>query len=247
MHINKIIFNVKIMLFNKKSATLSPEALVRIVGALLIILLIILPFYNKVSAAYSNQKYLKSFENFADKINKMSLPRETFLLNLKEKSAIIGFSKNADRYECYNCYIGVQNRPSIIFNKPKDEACSDNACICFCSEFALVEENLDGKQIKSGKCSVKLTCRKIEQGDIVNKVVIKTYSGLLGVGGGEEYWKNGFLFVNGISRANGLRLYSNELNTFIVEKKSNLIGVCNTDMIQFNKNNLNFDGCIKTE
>ena len=178
----------------------------------------------------------------------MKLGKETFTLNLKDKSSIIGFSKNSERYECFNCYIGTQDRPAITVDKPKNEFCDGQACICLCSEdFKLIEKDLNGKTEKFGQCSAVLNCKTIEQRDIISKVTIKTYSGInIGfttLGGGEEYWKNGFLFTNGVSGANGLKLYSDELNTLIVEKRSNVIGICNKDMLVFNNDKLGFNNC----
>lgn len=228
------------MFKNKKADTTSLEALIRVITTVAIIILIVLPLWNKVYAAYFNQdkKYLQSFQSFVDNINEMPRGRETFEMKLKEKSSIIGFSKNSDRYECFSCYVGIQNRPTIIFDKPVNNECSDNACICLCDGLQLMEQGPEGKVTKLAQCQ-KLTCKKIEQNDIVNKLVIKVYRN------GEQYWKNGFLFVNGVAKANGLKFDNREINTLVVEKKSDTIGVCNSDMIKFNKNELNFDGCIQ--
>lgn len=241
------------MLHNKKSETIGPEALVRIIATVAIIFLVVIPAGVKIHAYYSNpeKKYLQSFQDFVDKINKMNLGRDQFELNLNEKSAIIGFSRNADRYECFNCYIGVQNRPSIIFNKPKDNECVNNACICLCNGgFQLIEGDLDGKSMQFGKCISNFQCKGIEK-NIVDKVIIKVYPGLnikiTKLGGGAEYWKNGFLFANGVSGANGLKLSNQEINDFVVEKTPDIIGVCNSDMLKFNRDELHADSCIITE
>jgi hypothetical protein len=228
-----------------KKSVISLEALVRTIGFVLLFLLIIFPAYNKISSYFSYEKYSKSFENFVNKINKMELPKETITLLLNEKSAIIGFSKNSEGYECVNCYelgtitsiAGAADKTTIIFNKPNNKACSENACICFCSsELKILRENF--KSIKYGKCTTELICKKIENKDITNKVTIKTY-----LGGGSEYWKNGFLFANGV-QANGLELHDKELIILVVEKKSNIIGICNNEMLEYNKNKLDFDGCL---
>lgn len=241
---------MKNMYKNKKAdITLPVETIVRLIGAFL--LLVIAGWFGaKAYAYFTVNKDAKTFELFVDKINKMNLPQETFTLPLKEKSAIIGFSKNSERYECINCYVGVQNRPTIIFDKPKNEACNDNACICLCNGgFEFLEKNLEGKSTKFGKCSTKLNCKTI-QGDIIDKLIIKIYSGInikvTKIGGGEEYWKNGFLFVNGVAGVNGLKLYEEEIIPLVVEKRSNKIGICNYDMIEYNKNELKFNGCIAT-
>ena len=242
------------MLKNKKSETTALEALVRTIATAAIIFLIVIPAGVKLYAYYSNPetKYMQSFQNFVDKINKMNLGRDQFTLNLNEKSAIIGFSKNADRYECFNCYIGVQNRPSILFNKPKDNECNNNACICLCNGgFQLIERDLDGKSTEFGQCTNTLQCKRIEQKNIVDKVIIKTYPGLdikiTKLGGGAEYWKNGFLYANGVPGSNGLKLPNQEINDFVVEKNADMIGICNYDMLKFNRDELHTDSCIITE
>lgn len=231
-----------LILKNKKSSTEITETLVILVVTIAAILFIAGPAWAGIKTLLFNQQkaYLNSFNNFVDSVNKMNLPRDAFEIRLKERSAIIGFSKNADKYECFNCYVGIQNRPTIIFNKPANEKeCMDNACICLCNEFQLIDKMLDNKLTKFGQCS-KLTCKRIEQ-DIANKVIIKTYQGIdikiTTLGGGAEYWKNGFLFVNGVAGANGLKLYNEERINLIVEKKQNIIGVYNQDILNVNKKN----------
>lgn len=240
------------MLKSKKSSTEITETLVILVVTIASLLLIVFPAYDRIKAwgiFNPNKAYLNSFNNFVDNINKISLPRDTFELSLKEKSAIVGFSKNADRYECITC--GAARR-TTIFDKPANEKeCAGYACICLCNEFQLIGRMLNDKYTNFVQCS-KLTCKKVEQGDIVNKVVIKTYTQILIFGGGAEYWKNGFLFVNGVFGANGLGPNKEERIYLIVEKNQNLIGVCNRDMLNFNKEEFNkkrlkSDGCITTE
>lgn len=240
------------MLKGKKSITISLDALIRLLGVVLVILLIILPTYDNIHAAIVRNEALKSFSYFIEQINKMPLRSEKFILRLNDKSAIIGFSKNSDKYECFNCYSGVQNpRATVIFSKPKDNACDNSACICLCFDgFQIMEENLEGKP-KLGQCTTNLDCRKVENADIVDKTIVKFYPGLnVGftiLGGGAEYWKNGFLFVNGVSGANRLKLYNEKLTELIVERRSNLIGVCNKEIMELNRNELKFNSCIINE
>jgi hypothetical protein len=238
------------MLKNKKSLVL--ESLVRLVVTIGVLLLIVFPAGERVYTAFfgSDTKYLQSFEEFVNNINDMRLERETFSIRLREESAIAGFSKNSDKFECYNCYVGVQDRPTIIFNKPKTQDCSGRACICLCKDdFKLNNDILNGKTIKVAECE-ELTCKSLNK-DIVENLPVKIYPGFKMFGfqilGGAEYWKNGFLFANGVTGTNGLKLYNQESNNLIVEKRQNFIGICNPDMLKYNLDELKTDRCIVTE
>ena len=250
------------MLKNKKSegTTLIPAALVRIVVSVLIILLIIFPFLDKLHDLIigSDKKYEESFKNFLDGVDRMNVGRAEFEIELKPKSAIVGFSRNADKFECFNCYEclncykGAEERPTIIFNKPNNQECKDSACICLCSNgFQLVEGSLEGKSTKFVQCP-QPKCKNLDKQDIPSKMIVKYSAGInivvTTVGQGAVYWKNGFLFANGVPWANGIYAKDEEERTqLIVEKRSNLIGVCNPDIMRTNQNDLKFDTCIITE
>ncbi len=234
------------MFNNKKSDELAPEALARTLITVVIILLIVFPAYNRLHAAFlsSEKKYLQSFENFVNAINKMTPGRQSFELRLNDKSAIIGFSKNTDRYECFNCY-SAQNRPTIIFNKPVNEECSGSACICLCKEgFKFEVNDIEGKPTEIGQCQ-KLACKKIENQDVIDRTIISPNS-ITESSENTAYWKNGFLFANGVPLANGLKPYDEEYTTLVVEKKSDIIGICNSDMLKIRKELGSYD-CILTE
>ncbi len=225
---------------NKKSSIISPEALVRIIGAVLVFLLIIFPACDKLYDYLKGQEYLKSFENFADGINKMGLGRETFTIRLKETSALIGFSKNSERYECFNCILGTENMATRVVEKPRNDACNGNACICLCIEgFKLVPKAVEGKQIVYGECRANLVCKSTEK-DIINNLPFKIH-----LAGARGYW-NGFLFVNGVDNTNGLQPVKHELNTLIAEKRFNTVAVCNQEILDFNKR-IGLDKCMVTE
>lgn len=240
------------MLKDKKSILMVPETLVRIIITIAIVLLIVFPLWSRLEAAFFNtdKKYIVSFENLVRDINNMGQGRETFLLAMKDKSAIIGFSKSASRYECFNCYVGVVNRSTVFFDKPAKPECAGKACICLCNDFKLEDntENLFDKSIKSGKCS-ELQCRQLNA-DVPERTSIKLYPGLdiwiATLGGGTEYWKNGFLYARGVSGANGLKLYTEENVNFIAERRSNTIGICNYDLLGFNQDTLGIDRCVIT-
>lgn len=238
------------MLKAKKSILIIPESLVRILIAIAVVLLIVFPLWNRLEAAFFNtdKKYTESFENFVRDINNVGQGRETFLLRMKDKSAIIGFSKSASRYECFNCYVGVQNRPTVFFDKPTKPECAGKACICLCNDFKLEDSTENDKSIKSGKCS-EIQCRPLNA-DVPERTSIKLYPGLdiwvAIIGGGTEYWKNGFLYARGVSGANGLKLYTEENVNFIAERRGNTIGICNYDLLGFNQDALGIDRCVIT-
>lgn len=247
---------------NKKSAVLG--SLLMIVLALLFFFFAVKPMWENVSTYIfdTNRKYIVSFEEFVEEVNNMRTGIEQFEIQLKDKSAIIGFSKGASRFECFNCYIGDQGRPRIIVDKPHNIECQDSACACLCTgEFKLEEKGLDefgGKQTRNGSCQNPI-CKSLDD-DIVDKTVVKRFEGLnlwlFTVGEGvTEHWNDGFLFTRNIAGANGLKLYNEELTTLIVEKErissptspgeiTGVIGVCNLDMFDYNKNNLGFEGCL---
>jgi len=241
------------MLKNKKAEegiTIIPAALVKIFIAAAIVLLIILPAGSKLYAFVigSDKKYDQAFKDFTDKIDKMNIGRDTIEISLKQKSAIVGFSKNAENYGCFNCYGSETNRPTIIFNKPLDIECKNSACICLCGEIQLLQDKLDGKSVKYIQCH-KPKCKQLAY-DIVDKTILKLTPRqnilITTLGWQDEYWNNGFLFTNGIAGANDLKLYDEQRTQLIVEKRSNLIGVCNVDIMEINKG-LGYDSCIITE
>ena len=239
------------MLKHKKS--LIVETLIRVIAIVAVIFLVILPAGNKIKAAIIDpeKKYNEAFENFAGQLNEMRLDQETFSVLLQEKSAIIGFSKNADRWECYNCYVGISNpRPTKIVYKPNDKECIGKACVCICSEFELLkDQEVEGLKTKAdiGQCKGKLMCNSLNY-DIVDKTIIKLYS----ASSGTEYWNNGFLFVNGMSEVNGLKKYDEEnviSGNAPEEQPYSIVGFCNEDLMEFNKDKLNLpqNTCINND
>ena len=241
------------MFHNKKAILESPEALIRLMITLGVILLIVFPFWDTIYSYVikpllnPDSGYIKSFEDFVNNINKMKLEIETFSLKLKEGTVIIGFSKGAERYECYGCLGSNKDKPRVVFNKPTNQECADSACICLCSNgFKLQTDKIENRITYFGQCT-KLRCKKIEQYNIIDKVIIRQFAKIHLIVSGETglYWKNGFLFTNGISTPpNGLGRYNEKISTFVVEKRDNFIGVCNFDMMSYNKEELNSNNCI---
>lgn len=213
-------------------------------------------------AGGAKSMYLQSFEEFVDGINKMTAKNQNFLLELNKKSAIIGFRKGVNRWECYGCLdLGVkaQKHPNKIFNKPNDPKCSKSACICLCDgAFRVLEEKAPASEREDiGQCQGELICKKLDV-DIVEKTIIHKYS----MSSDVHHWGNGFLFTN-VLDANGLP-FKDQFNTdagtrkLIVEKRcisdpvqegeyQCYIGVCNEDMLDFNEDKLKIDGCINKD
>lgn len=234
------------MFKNKKSQVMT--SLIRTIIAVVALFVIAVPACNYVREVLSGSS--ESFEAFVDRINEM--PPESsgqFVLELNKNSVVIGFNRDTTRWECYNCYVGVQSRATIIFNRPDSPECNEDACICLCDKTF----KLEGENPEIGKCGGKLLCKKLEQDvDIVSKTIIKMYPGftipLVTIGGGIEHWNYGFLFANDIfSGANGLKKYDEGITLLYVEKKNNEIGVCNEDMMNYNKEKLDIDGCINKD
>ena len=210
-------------MLKNKSSEINTELIVRI---LVMIALFVVLFIacNKIKATVFNseKEYMESFENFVDGINEMKRPVETFSISIEEKSALVGFSKDSTKWECYNCY-----GDKVIFERPPYAEAS-KAYICLCRELGFDEEN----GVKSVKCK-KLTCEESNH-DLVNKIIIKD----------GKQWNNGFLFANGISGINGLDKYEQNILTLYAEKQDNLIGVCSLDILNYHKKKFGDDSCI---
>ena len=235
-------------MFNNKKSLFVFKFLIRIIISLAVIFLVLVPACGKIRAAFFNTdtKYIGSFEEFVGEINQLSdEPSGTgkrLSLELNKKSAIIGFSEGADHWECFNCNIGKQDRPSAIVLKPIE--CGSGACICLCNgDYKLRSGDWEGKSASFGECEKGYLCRELEV-DIVSRTIVEKHNW------GTEDWNNGFLFANKMPGTglvlNGLKHYKEDFTTLFVQKGDNEIGVCNEDMLDHNKDKLNLpDGvCI---
>lgn len=223
------------MIKNKKSL-LGAKALVLIIVAIVAFSAI----YNLGNKAYASvvkpeRKEADSFKKFVEDINQMRPGSSPFLLDfLGKNSAIIGFSKGSESYECVDCY--GNTRPKTIVNKPPDPKCEDDACVCICSgQFELVETEFEGETTKFGQCRILEECEALDK-DIVNKLTIP--------GGSNGYWKDGFLLVIDVPGLNGLGPFDPKINHIVVEKRKNVMGFCTKDILEYNKKELGFDSCI---
>lgn len=235
------------MLRNKKARGEMIGGIGRLVLAGISLAVVATILYNVFGSAISGQTdYSESFEEFVNDLNSMDSEPRVVFLGLNKKSAVIGFSKGAGRYECFNCGSGCAvPRVTKIFDKPDDPECDDNACVCVCNgKFKLSkDETIAGisTPVDVGQCQKELICKKLQDISIVEKTIIKKYTGCT------EHWNNGFLFANDVVGANGLKRYNRELTKLYVERRGNEIGVCNEDMFNFNEEKLGINGCINKD
>src|SRR3989338_181491 len=228
---------------NKKAVELSIKAIVRLIIALAVLFLVVFPACNKLRSYFFGAD-TGSFDTFVEGINEMSSDGDSFVLRLNEKSAVIGFGKTTDRYECYRCTApeGAMGFVSLIILKPAE--CGGDACACLCSEIKHEYKSFEGGMATVGECQ-KPVCRKLNP-DIVNKLVVHVHPSYTTpvklaelLKNPNQYinlWINGFLFANGFDEANELNKLNNEdITTLYVEKKGNLIGVCNKAILDYNR------------
>lgn len=175
----------------------------------------------------------KSFEVFVDGINEMSSDTiEEFALQLDKGSAIVGFSEGTDAFECYGCRgIGEQRIDRRVI-KPADNQCSGTACVCLCDNSFEIKS---AGGVREGECKGKWICKKLNVGiDISPKTFIGKKFNVFG----DKYWINGFLFSRRVLNMNGLVTDEEEMAFLHVEKKGNLIGVCNEYLLNYNEDKL---------
>jgi len=223
---------------NKKSIFIGVGALMMLIVSIVLFVVIIKSTGHISNFLFgsSGDKYMQDFIKFVEDINNQrSGTSPPNLIKLKENSAIVGFTKNSDSFECIDCYSDKTSH--IIVEKPPNPECENNACICLCvEEFQLVDTTYKFESIKESFCP-KFECEELEP-DIASNVAIP--------GDSKGYWKNGFLIVNNVPGANGLKSFNPQIDHIIVEKRQNIMGVCTREMIEYNRNELGFDKCIIT-
>jgi hypothetical protein len=242
------------MLKNKKARGETLGAIGRLVLAGISLAVVGAILYNIFGPAISGQKdYSESFEEFVEEIN--SLEPEEASLGLNKKSAVVGFSRGPESYECKNCYFDSSSAGgsltfsmhSIRVDKSTSTECSGKACVCFCDKgFILKTEDIETSTIgliplfhfkQIGQCRKDIVCKALnDELDIVHKTIIKENDGV--------EWKNGFLFLRGVE---GINIPDREILLLFVQREGNEIGVCNGDMMEYNKEILGIDGCINKD
>jgi hypothetical protein len=238
-------------MINSKKSLIMIGTLVRIIAALAVIFLVIIPACNKIRSVFydKDKQFVSEFDKLVREINTMSEGGKFYLLGMKDDSAIVGFSMDGD-FECYNCGKQYQHTETpyelrMIFKRPLEDECNGNACVCICLgiDFDDVKINHNGNDIdvKAGACDL-LTCRKISDNTIsfdspveLPRQVIST-----GVAGRKVYmgkWENGFIFSRDVSILDGLMNFDENNLQLFIQKKQGTIGICNSDMITHNRDN----------
>ncbi len=230
---------------NKKALVL--KALIRIIIAVIVLLLVVIPACNMISKLFfSSGSSIKAFEEFVNGINEMPPDsKEAFLLELGEGitmgtgSAIVGFSKTGNYKcdECVKCGPGVAMwRGDMKITRPSNPECAGTACIFLCDgNFMMLSACGAGTGI--GECEEYICMPLNSNIDIVDETTIKDRTVLPDV-----LWHNGFLFLNYIPFVNGLEINKEKQRTLYVEKnKGNMIGVCNQEMLDYNRDKFGED------
>jgi hypothetical protein len=143
---------------------------------------------------------------------------------LNKKSIIVGFTKDADRFENYYRKIS-----SLVFFFDRPYTCEDSkACICLCQDYDFKET----REFPYSKECEKPRCRSIDTVDFIPETQVG--------GRYESLWKGGFLYLrelpsvlNGLSSGeyrgvSSLTEMGNTLatRTFYVERYGDIVGVC---------------------
>ena len=142
---------------------------------------------------------------------------------LDKKSIIVGFTKDAARFEHH-----YQKIDSLVFFFDRPENCEDDkACICICQDYDFEET----RNYPYSKECEKPICRSIDTVDFIPETQVG--------GRFESLWKGGFLYlrelpavVNGLvyeTRGTGmLEEWGNTVDTrtFYVERHGDIVGVC---------------------
>lgn len=247
---------------NKKSLMIV-STLVKIIIALVVLFLIVIPACNKARKYFFDYGSTESFETFVDGINSMEPGAQQFVLRLDKGSGVIGFGREAaNTYDNdFKCYCGSKmngltssERLNVILDKPSNSECNGKACVCLC-ELETQGETIDGGGGTHGNCKRIISCKGLDgEIDITDKTIITKLSNLPLLGGDWfQYWGKSFLFYRSIAgipeTLNGLgsNLNKEEIITLSVEKRGNLVGVCNSNMLKFNKDRLNINGCINKD
>lgn len=211
----------------------------RIIIMLLVLFLVILPACNKIRSVFfdSGEKYVQSFEDFVEGVNKMELGTDTnptkqeFPIKLEIKRAMVGFRSDADKFECFNCW---DKDKKYVYDKPRVDECEEKACVCLCRDELKFEEiKSEGKKVKVGKCDY--LCKNLKEDIIEQTVTVNERRGT------NIIWNNGFLFAGLLSTAGGID--PKLINQLYVDKTLDTIAVCNDDMLRHNEE-IGIDGCM---
>lgn len=228
---------------NNKKSIMVMDAILRLVIALAALFVLVIPgcVWIRENFLDSDKKYIQSFEEFVDGINEMNLKTiDSFFLEMKKKSAIIGFKKGADTFTCQKClplYSGLTTYyHTITVDKPSNSECSEGACVCLCNEeFTLDDAEYDSKEnifYYGGNCK-NFKCSSLNH-DIVQRTIINKKENI--------EWKDGFLLLRDVmglgSDVEPSILYKVQMRNLPGPIKPGdtftEIGVCNEAMLKYN-------------
>lgn len=84
----------------------------------------------------------EEFNRFVREINELKVgDAAQVFVTLDPNTAIIGFSKDAKSYKCFNC--GTQKKDiSTFLKKPDNEQCNNKACICLCRSPLIIDKTV---------------------------------------------------------------------------------------------------------
>ena len=144
-------------------------------------------------------------------------------VDFDKNTAIIGFSKDAEQFECYNCISpSVDNKPRAIFKKPIKPECKNRACICLCREGLSDKESGATTEFS---CS-SLTCRNLKDDLDVIDIYDATKENQPGL---KAFWKGGFVYGRDIKAAlNNMENYLPRTRVLRIENYNNLIVACSS-------------------
>lgn len=165
----------------------------------------------------------KGFDSYDKLVEIVSSIREGEILStplyMEKKSVIVGFSKDADRFETQE-HGSMSNPIRIVFDRPTD--CEESkACICLCSGFKVTKHS-DSNINYNSECEERLICKSLDTIDILAEKAVKYETG------NPFTWRGGFLFGNDLPKTLQVGLAQNQqaTRTFYVERYEGIVSVC---------------------
>ncbi len=188
------------MISNKtnKKAIMITEALMRLMIAIVLLFIVFKIGKQVVYALFGGSNSIQSFEKLVEEMNSIKgyeNPKE-ILLSMDKETAVVGFSKNSEEFQCKGC---KDTSFGIYFiKKPYNEECKNEPCICLCRGLTLGN---DPDRMDETKFECKqFFCKKLKY-DIAPKISFKETLDKKKVitlnypSSHSPYWENGFFFM----------------------------------------------------
>ena len=199
------------MLNHKKGDTTVLQAIMW-----LILALVILVFAVKCTTKLwlTQKDYTESFNRLFEKARTIKSGDGTeIMMDMAEKSAIIGFSSKSDKFE----FIDENGNPISSFKRPA-ECKAGASCICLCAGKFEYSNN-------EGRCEGTLLCRPKENDNIAIPEILEKQKTQYRPG----EWRGGFILLSGLPKevaySFGTNLNQNKQTVYIENYKQN-IAVC---------------------